>query len=180
MTKTLKCWSFLWFYPNLNLFKYSFTKNQFKALNEDLNFCSTPEYYSKKVIRTNIKTFIRKTELKASFERKVGNNTNKNNNTMWDILTIKGKSNWEIQKDHDTINSFIEVVDKHTGDILEHKQALPQNNISIDLVFTKVNKVGATVTLDFVNYTEKTSGELNNENYYKKFNHDLTQEHTNH
>ena len=97
---------------------------------------------------------------------------------MSDIPNIKGKSNWETQKDHDTINSFIEAVNKHTEDI--HEQALPQNNISIDLVFTKANKVGATVTLDFVNYTEKTSGELNNENYYKKFNHDLTQEHTNH
>ena len=99
---------------------------------------------------------------------------------MSDIPNIKGKSNWETQKDHDTINSFIEAVNKHTEDILEHKQALPQNNISIDLVFTKANKVGATVTLDFVNYTEKTSGELNNENYHKKFNHYLTQEHTNH
>ena len=99
---------------------------------------------------------------------------------MSDIPNIKGKSNWETQKDHDTINSFIEAVNKHTEDILEHKQALPQNNISKDLVFTKANKVGATVTLDFVNYTEKTSGELNNENYHKKFNHDLTQEHTNH
>ena len=96
---------------------------------------------------------------------------------MSDIPNIKEKSNWETQKDHDTINSFIEAVDKHREDILEHKQALPQNNISKDLVFTKA---GATVTLDFVNYTEKTSGELNNENYHKKFNHDLTQEHTNH
>ena len=99
---------------------------------------------------------------------------------MSDILNIKGKSNWKTQKDHDTIKSFIEAVDRHTEDILEHKQALPQNNISKDLVFTKANKVGATVTLDFVNYTEKTSGELNNENYHKKFNHDITQEHTNH
>ena len=76
---------------------------------------------------------------------------------MSDILTIKGKSNWETQKDHDTINSFIEAVDKHREDILEHKQALPQNNISKDLVFTKANKVGATVTLEFVNYTEKNN-----------------------
>ena len=97
---------------------------------------------------------------------------------MSDILNIKGKSNWKTQKDHDTIKSFIEAVDRHTEDILEHKQALPQNNISKDLVFTKANKVGATVTLDFVNYTEKTSGELNNENYHKKFNHDITQEQT--
>ena len=76
---------------------------------------------------------------------------------MSDIPNIKGKSNWETQKDHDTINSFIEAVDKHREDILEHKQALPQNNISKDLVFTKANKVGATVTLEFVNYTEKSN-----------------------
>ena len=47
-----------------------------------------------------------------------------------------------------------------------------------DLVFTKVDKGGATVKLVVENYIEKENKELNNENYHKKFNHDPTQEHT--
>ena len=38
-----------------NLSKYSFTKNQFKVLNKNLNFCLTPGCYSKKEIKTEIK-----------------------------------------------------------------------------------------------------------------------------
>ena len=38
-----------------NLSKYSFTKNQFKVVNKNLNFCLTPGCYSKKEIKTEIK-----------------------------------------------------------------------------------------------------------------------------
>ena len=51
-----------------NLSKYSFTKNQFKVLNKNLNFCLTPGYYSKKEIKTEIKkNFEREIKHKASF-----------------------------------------------------------------------------------------------------------------
>ena len=47
-----------------------------------------------------------------------------------------------------------------------------------DLVFTKADKGGVTVMVDVENYIEKANKELNNEHYYKKPNHDPTQEHT--
>ena len=46
----------------INLFEYSFTKNQFKVLNKNLNFCPTPGCYNKKEIKTE-----RKIKLKAFF-----------------------------------------------------------------------------------------------------------------
>lgn len=47
--------------------KYLFTKNQFKVLNKNLNFCPTPGSYIKKEIKTDIKNFERKIKLKALF-----------------------------------------------------------------------------------------------------------------
>ena len=46
-----------------------------------------------------------------------------------------------------------------------------------DLVFTKTDKGGVTGRADIENYIEKSNKELNNEHFYKKLNHDPTQEH---
>ena len=103
---------------------------QFKVLNKNLNFCPTPGYYRKKEIKSDIKNFDRKIKLKAFFQLKERNKTDKNNITTLDMPSIKPKSNWEPQKNQYTVNTFIEVVDNDIEEILEHKQTLPQNNIS--------------------------------------------------
>ena len=103
---------------------------------------------------------------------KEGNETNKNNNTTSDIPNIKPRSNWESQKDHHTINTFIEAVVNDIEEILEQNHTLPRNNISKaektiinefskrdDLVFTKADKGGATVILHVENYIEKANKE---------------------
>ena len=103
---------------------------------------------------------------------------------MYNISNTKPNSNWEQKKNHHSINTCIEAVDSDIEKILEHKQTLSQNEKTIinkfskhDLVFTKIAKGGAAVILDVENYIEKANIELNNENYCKKLNQDLTQVH---
>ena len=69
----------------------------------------------------------RKIKLKAFFELKEANKTKKNpktNNTISDISNTKPKSNWELKKNHHTINLCIEAVND-IEEILEHIQTLP-------------------------------------------------------
>ena len=46
-----------------------------------------------------------------------------------------------------------------------------------DLVLTTADKGGDTIILDVQNYVKKAKKELNNENYYKKLNHNPRKEH---
>ena len=43
----------------------TFTYNEFKLLNKDLNFCPTPEKYNKSKYTKDINDFIRRIKLKA-------------------------------------------------------------------------------------------------------------------
>ena len=93
---------------------------------------------------------------------------NKNNSATSDISNIKPKSTLESIRSHNTINTFKEALNNNVDEFFKHKQTLPCNNISQheknvisefskwqDLVFTKVEKGGATVILDVDDYLEK-------------------------
>ena len=155
-----------------------------------MNFCPTPGYYNKKEIKTDIKNFERKIELKSFFELKNLNKLNKHNNVSSNIPNIKPKSTWEPPKNHHTINRFIEALNNDVDELFQQKQTLPRNNISQhernvinkfskpeDLVFTKADKGGAIVILEVGDYIEKADKELKDENYYKKLSHNPTHEH---
>ena len=68
--------------------------------------------------------------MKSFFELKKQDKTNENNNTSSDIPNIKPKSTWEPRKNHRTIHTFIESLNKHVDELFKHKQTLPRKNIS--------------------------------------------------
>ena len=89
------------------------------------------------------------------------------------LQVFKPTSTWEPPKNHNTIIAFIEALNKNVDELFKHKQTLPRNNISQfgkdiisefskreDLVFTKVDKGGATVTLNVGDYIEKSNKEF--------------------
>ena len=55
---------------------------------------------------------------------------NENNSAPLNIPNIKPKSIWEPQKNHRTINTFIEALNSDVDELFKHKQTLPRTNIS--------------------------------------------------
>ena len=85
----------------INISKYSFTikqKNNSQYKTKIWIFCSTPGYYNKKEIKTDIKSFERKVKLIFFFGLKNQDKVNKRNSTSSHIPNIKPKSTWESQK----------------------------------------------------------------------------------
>ena len=52
----------------VNVSKNTFTYNEFKLLNKNLNFCPTPAEYNKSKYTKDINDFIRRIKLKAHFK----------------------------------------------------------------------------------------------------------------
>ena len=74
---------------------------------------------------------------------------------------IKSKTNWESKKNHHTVETFIEAVNKDIVERFSDTKKLPKNNLTDtdkntieyfskrnDLVITEADKGGATVILD--------------------------------
>ena len=80
-----------------NLSRKTFTYNEFKLLHKDLNFCPTPEKYSKTNYDTDIQHFIRKIKLKVHF--KATELSNKNDD-----------SKAQLKETHHTVETFIEAI----------------------------------------------------------------------
>ena len=79
------------------------------------------------------------------------------------------------QKNHRTVEMFIEAVNKSIVKKFSDKNKLPKNNLTDtnnnaikyfrkrnDLVITKADKIGKTVILDIKNYIAKANEQLQN------------------
>ena len=82
----------------INLSKHPFTKKQFSILNKILNFCPMPGNHNKKEIKTDIRNFETKIELKSFFWLENQDKPNENNSITSDIPNIKPKSTWGPKK----------------------------------------------------------------------------------
>ena len=98
----------------INLSKHSFTKGQYDLLNKNLNFYPIPGHYNKSILKKDLKSFNRKIKLKAFFCNK---NVQKQETELANKEPIiKSKTNWEPKKNHHTVETFMEAVNK---DIVE-------------------------------------------------------------
>ena len=173
----------------INLSKHSFTKGQYDLLNKNLNFCPTPEYYKKNILKKDLESFNGKIKLKVFFRNK---NVQKQQTELANKEpNIKSKTNWEPKKNHHTVETFIEAVNKVTVEIFSDKKKLPKNNLTDtdkndveyfskrnDLVMMKAGKGGATVILDVKNYIAKANEQLQDNSFYQKLNVDPTVKHS--
>ena len=86
---------------------------------------------------------------------------------------IKSKTDWEPEKNHHTVEAFIETVNKDTV------ERIPKNNLTDtdknateyfskrkDLVITETGKGGATVIQDVKDYIAKANEQLQHNSFY--------------
>ena len=156
----------------INLSKLLFTKYQQKLLNKNLNFCPTPERYNRNEVTNDFKEFKRKIKPKAHFALQENHDINQLN--FEKNITPK-KSKWELDKNHHTVNTFIEAIDNGIEYLHQsimalniytlkklhfrnqtwgsrEKRALEELANRDDLIFRKVDKGGAAVMPDINSY----------------------------
>ena len=92
----------------------------------------------------------------------------------------KVKTNWEPKKNHQTVETFIEAVNKDVVERFSDRNKLPKNNLTDtdknaiehfskrnDLFITKIDKGVATVILNVKDYIAKTNKQLQ-DNFFIK------------
>ena len=80
------------------------------------------------------------------------------------------------------LNTFIEAIDNEVESLLNKKTTLPKSNLSIQekealkelsnrdhLIFSKADKVGATVIQDIDSYIIEATWQLEDSNFYNKW-----------
>ena len=141
------------------------------------------------MLKKDLESFSRKIKLKAFFRNKSVQKqetelANKEPN-------IKSKTNWEPKKNHHTVETFIEAVNKDIVERFSDTKKLPKNNLTDtdknaieyflkrnDLLITKANKGGATVILDVKDYIAKANEQLQDNSFYQKLYVDPTAKHS--
>ena len=134
----------------------------------------------------DLQTFLRRIKLRAHF----GIDDHEHEPTEEEIFGFKQKSNWTPRFNNHTVDTFIAAV---TNDISnsqikkcpkdnltkEERKALQRLKERQDIVITKADKGGATVIWDVEDYIRESERQLNNENFYRKLDHNPIQEHVN-
>ena len=170
----------------VNLSNKLFTRYEFKLLNKGLSFCPTPKQYNRINFNKDLQTFLRRIKLRAHF----GIDNHEHEPTEEEIFGFKQKSNWTPRFNNHTVDTFIAAV---TNDISnsqikkcpkdnltkEERKALQRLKERQDIVITKADKGGATVIWDVEDYIRESERQLNNENFYRKLDHNPIQEHVN-
>ena len=140
-------------------------------------------------MKKDLESFNRKIKLKAFFCNK---NVQKQETELANKEpNIKSKTNWEPKKNHHTVETFIETVNKDIVERFSDTKKLPKNNLTDtdknaieyfskcnDLVITKADKGGATVILDVKDYIAKANEQLQDNSFYQKLNVDPTAKHS--
>ena len=158
-------------------------------LKKNLNFCPTPGHYNKSILKKDLESFNRKIKLKTFFYNK---NVQKQETELANKEpVIKSKTNWEPKKNHHTVETFIEAVNKDIVKRFSDTKKLPKNNLTDtdknaieyfskrkDLVITKADKGGANVILDVKDYIAKANEQLQDNSFYQKLHVDPTAKHS--
>lgn len=172
----------------MNLSNHKFSIPQYKLLNKNLNFCPTPGNYNQTTLQNDINNFTRKIKLKAHFatnEQQI----NENEQPQKQFYIKKANSTWEPPNNHHTVKTFIEAI---TNDIEKlpdtnvkrkynltkaERQALEELKERNDIIITNADKGGAVVIQDTKDYVEEANRQLNDTNFYKRCERDLTESH---
>ena len=95
----------------------------YDLLNKNLNFCPTPVHYNKSILKKDLESFRRK--IKAFFHNK----NEQKQETANKEPSIKSKTKIGNPKNHNTVETFIEVVNKDVVEKFSNKNKLPTNNL---------------------------------------------------
>ena len=172
----------------MNLSKHKFSIPQFKLLNKNLNFCPTPGNYDQTAFKTDINKFTRKIKLRAHFGTTCSEDQSNEQPTK-EFYIKNPNSTWEPPNNHHTVKSFIEAFNNEIDNLpqnntkrkynltIAERKALDELRDRTDLVITNADKGGAVVIQDIENYIKEANRQLNDTNFYKKYEIDLTNLH---
>ena len=172
----------------MNLSKHKFSIPQFQLLNKNLNFCPTPGNYNTSTLKNDIKKFTRNIKLRAHFATPDDQQTN-NEPTRKEFYIKKPNSTWEPPNTHHTVKTFIEAINNDIEKLPDRESkkkynltkserlALDQLQQRTDIIITNADKGGAVVIQDTDEYIKEANRQLNDTNFYKKFDIDLTDIH---
>ena len=94
-----------------------------------LNFCPKPGHYNKSILKKKIETLNKKIKLKAFFYNK----NEQKQATATNEPSIHSKTKIENPKNHNTVEIFIEAVNKDVVEKISNK--LPENNLPTKMVW---------------------------------------------
>ena len=161
-----------------------FTREEFKLLNKNLNFCPRPSYFNKQKLNSDLLQFYRRIKLKSFFGNKPRINIENQNQ-----FKTKRKSNWIPSKCHHTVDTFIAAINKELQetnikkpptDNLSSKERKALNELKVrdDIIITNADKGGAVVILDSNDYLKEAERQLSDQQSYLKLNEEPTVSHT--
>ena len=155
-----------------------------------MNYCPNPGKYNKNQLNKDLQDFTRRIKLKSYFHTQNQDdqpNNNNNNNSL--IFKNREKSNWTPKDIHHTVKTFCDAV-IHETTIAENRKTNNKSNLSKeekqalldlqerdDIIITNADKGGAVVIQDVKEYIKEGNRQLNNSDFYKKVDKDLTHTH---
>ena len=162
--------------------KKTFSQNEFKLLNKNLNFVPNPGKPNKKDFKEDTEKYFRRIILKSHF----GNEKQPEP----DGLQKSTNSNWLPKKIHHSVQTYIQKVKQ---DLQNEAYEAPNNHPNLsqgelealkslserdDIIISKADKGGAVVIQDVESYIAEANRQLGDTEYYKKVEKDLTPDHT--
>ena len=139
-------------------------------------------YFNKTKFFNEINGFYQRIKLKAHFK----DQTNKPK-AEEDIFRKPTDKTWIPQKNHHTIETFIEATNNEINKEIAHIKPPKYSNLSKleqealedlqekdDIVIVNADKGGAVIIMDVTDYTEKAKRQLNNNKHYPQLSKDQT------
>ena len=169
----------------MNLTNKIFSKAVFELLSKNLKFCPVSGEFNRPNLNTDQQRFLRRIELRAHFE--------KPDSSIFppeSELFVRRNKTWKPKFNHQTVNTFISCVTKELNESKpnlipkdnltgKERRALQELSIRDDIVITKADKGGATVTLDVKDYVQEANRQLQDAQYYRELNYISTEDHAN-
>ena len=181
----------------VNLSLRTLTESETNLLRKGLNFCPTPPPPSREQLNKDNDAFGRRLSLKEyhapdeiddlSYERPAYKSS-----TLEKLNKREQQINFKPSREP-YINTYIETLKQDVNEILSTRQKDQRSNLTKreraalyrlskdkEIVIKPADKGGATVIMNSADYIEEAMRQLNNQEYYKLVDRDLTVEHEQH
>ena len=147
-----------------------------------MNFVPNPGKPNKKNLETDINAYFRRIMLRAHF--------GPSNDRPNDGLTSSGNSTWLPKDTHHTVKTYIQKVRNDFESYSStpnptrpnlspgEKEAMENLAGREDIIISKADKGGAVVIQDVEDYIQEANRQLNDSEFYRKVDRDLTKEHS--
>ena len=157
-------------------------------MNKNLSYCPRPNKFNKKTLNDDLNKFYRSIKLKSTFEKKNQTTEEKQNDNNPQNFRYKRNTSWSPPYVHPNVITFIDAVNKDIENSTIKK--LPKDNLSKDernalhslqtrddIIITNADKGGAVVIWGIEDYLKEAYKQLGDSKFYKKFDHDPTDNH---